>query len=80
MALLGRELVEELSDGIVQGFDCSRRGLAQEMLELGEDLLNRIEVGAVGRQIDELGTLGLDGCPESLSEKFVIDISWLQVA
>jgi hypothetical protein len=30
-------------------------GLAQRRLELGEGLLDRVEVGAVGWQVDELG-------------------------
>jgi hypothetical protein len=33
---------------------------AQQRLELGEGLLDRIEIGAVGRQIDRAGAAGLD--------------------
>jgi hypothetical protein len=36
--------VEELADSRDEGFDGSRSGLAQEMLELGEDLLDRVAV------------------------------------
>ena len=32
----------------------SLAGLAQQVLELGEDLLDRVEIGAVGRQEDQL--------------------------
>ncbi len=32
-----------------------RRGLAQQRLELGEQLLDRVEVGRVGRQLRDLG-------------------------
>ena len=47
-----------------------RGGFAQQGLELGEDLLDGIEVGRVGRQEEELGAgggwrrgrLGLCGC------------------
>ena len=46
----------------MQGIDGSGAGLPQKMLELGEDLLDRIEVGTVRRQINELGTPSLDGC------------------
>jgi hypothetical protein len=45
----------------VQGIDGSGAGLSQEMLELGEDLLDRIEVWAIGRQVDEVGATGFDG-------------------
>ena len=36
-------------------------GLAQRRLKFGEGLLDRVEVGAVGRQIDELCALRSDG-------------------
>ena len=36
-------------------------GLAEQGFELGEDLLDRIEVGTVGRQEEELGAGGADG-------------------
>ena len=55
------ERVEEVADGVVQGFGGSRRGFAQHMLELGEDLFDRIEVWAIGRQVDELGATSFDG-------------------
>lgn len=35
-------------------------GLAHEVLELGEDLLDWVEVGAIGRQEQELGTGAAD--------------------
>lgn len=39
--------------------------LPQQQLELGEDLLDRVQVWAVGRQEQELGTRGVD----SLSDR-----------
>ena len=36
------------------------RGLAHQVLELGEDLLDRIEIGAVWRQEQELGASAAD--------------------
>ena len=36
-------------------------GFAQERLELGEDLLDGVQVGAVGRQEDEVSADGFDG-------------------
>ena len=44
----------------MQGFGGTCGSLAQEVLELGEDLFDRIEVGTVGRQIDQLGAFGFD--------------------
>jgi hypothetical protein len=39
VAALGwRECLEQACDGVVRGIDGSGTGLAQEMLELGEDL------------------------------------------
>ena len=37
------------------------------MLELGEELLDRVEVGAVGRQEEEMGAGGPDGAAGGLS-------------
>lgn len=42
-------------------------GGSQEMLELGEDLLDRVQVRAVGRQKEELCTDGTDGTAHPLS-------------
>jgi hypothetical protein len=51
---------------------CPRGGLAQERLKLGEGVLDRIEVGAVGRQVDEAGAgrfdRGADGRPLMAAE------------
>jgi hypothetical protein len=41
-------------------------GLAQGDFELGERLLDRIEVGRVGRQEEELGAGGADGPADGL--------------
>lgn len=38
----------------------SRLGLAEQGLELGEDLFDRVEVGGVGRQVEEAGAGGTD--------------------
>ena len=37
------------------------------MLELGEELLDRVEVGAVGRQEEEMGAGGPDGAAGGLA-------------
>ena len=43
------------------GFDGSFCGLAEQQLELGEDLLDRVQVGGVRRQVQQLGPDGADG-------------------
>ena len=52
------ETIEQLADGLVEVLDSARRGLAQEVLELGEELfdwlvvlppLNRTARRVVGR-------------------------------
>ncbi len=43
------------------GVDSPGLGLAQQGLELGEDLLDGIEIGTVGRQEEELGADGAPG-------------------
>ena len=37
----------------IEGVEGSRRGFAQEGLQLGEPLLDRVEIGAVGRQVEQ---------------------------
>ena len=46
---------EEAADGGPELVLGPCRGLAQERLELGEELLDRVEIGTVGRQIEERG-------------------------
>jgi len=63
-AFLRREAVEGLTDGLPQDVASARGGLAQRRFELGEGLFDWVEIGAVGRQVDELGTLR-DDCFEN---------------
>jgi hypothetical protein len=51
----------DLSPG---GVDVTRLSLPDEMFELGEDLFDGIEVGAVGRQEDEVGAFGILRSPQ----------------
>lgn len=51
---------EELADSVPEGFDGARGGGSEERLELGESVLDRVQVRTVGRQIEELGARGLD--------------------
>jgi hypothetical protein len=48
-------------DGCPEGLDSSGGGLAQDCLELGEELLDRVEVWRIGRQAEQPGAACLDG-------------------
>jgi hypothetical protein len=48
-------VAEEIADAAPGGLDRARVGFAQQGLELGEDLLDRIEIGRVARQVEQLG-------------------------
>ena len=50
------ECAEKLADGGADGFDRSRGGFAQQVLELGEHLFDRVQVGRVFRQQEQLGS------------------------
>ena len=56
----GRECLEDFADCGADCFDGSSSGLAQQVLELGEDLFDRVQVGRVLRQEKELGAGGAD--------------------
>ena len=47
--------IEQLADCGPDGLDGSRGGFAQQVLELGEDLLDGVQVGRVFRQEEQLG-------------------------
>jgi len=44
-AFFGREGVEELTDGGADRIDGSGGSLSEQMLELGKDLFDRVQVG-----------------------------------
>jgi hypothetical protein len=46
--------VEQLADGGGDGVEGSRRSLAQKLLELGEDLFDRVQIGGVFREKEQL--------------------------
>jgi hypothetical protein len=54
-AFLGGVGSEELADGGDQGFEGSRSGFAEQVLELGEDLFDWVQVGRVFGQEEEFG-------------------------
>ena len=49
-----------MGDFSPESFDGARCGFSQERLELGESVLDRIEVGTVGRELEQLGASRLD--------------------
>jgi hypothetical protein len=48
-----REQIDERADSVPEGWDCSLGPCAQR-LELGEGVLDGVEVGTVGRQVGRL--------------------------
>ena len=48
-----RDGVEHLTDGLPQGFAAACCGFTQVRLQLAEGLLDRVEIGGVGRQEQE---------------------------
>src|SRR6185312_6895111 len=53
---------ERLPDCGPDGLDGSCGGFAQEVLELGEDLLDRVQIGRIFRQKEELCANRADEC------------------
>ena len=79
----GRILGEDFAAGVGDGFVTSRPGLSQQSFELGEDLLNGVEVGGVFRQKDEASPDIADRSSHGLSlvgAEIVEDhdVAWLQ--
>jgi len=54
------EGIEEFSDALPCGFDGAFCSFAQEQFEFCEDLLDRVEIGAVGWEEQQLGTCSTD--------------------
>jgi hypothetical protein len=60
-ALLRTDFCERVGDRRNECIDRSGGGLSQQSFEFGEELFDRIEVGAIGRQVAQLCTGGFDG-------------------
>jgi hypothetical protein len=58
---------EQLADGGDEAFERSRRRFAQQVLQLGEDLLDRIQIGRVFGQEEQFGARRSDRPPNGLS-------------
>ena len=56
----GGEVAEEAANAAPSGLGRAGVGFAQQGLELGEDLLDRIEIGRVARQEEQLGASAAD--------------------
>src|SRR6266851_5505806 len=62
----GRKCSEDFADCDADSFGRARGGLAQQVLELGEDLFDRVQVRRVFRQEEELGP----GWADELAHRF----------
>jgi hypothetical protein len=60
------EAVQQGADALPGCLDGSLSSLSEQGFELGKSLLDRIEVGAVRRQEEELCAGGADGAPDGL--------------
>ncbi len=58
---VGWEAVEDGADPLPGGFGGSFGGVSQQMFEFGEDLLDRVQVGTVWRQEQQVGAGVSDG-------------------
>ena len=58
------EVVEQVSDAPPSCFMCSLDCFAHEMFELGEDLLDGVQVGAIRRQEQEARADASDGAAD----------------
>jgi len=59
------ELAQGARDLVPQLCSSARCGLAQGRFELGEDLFDWVEIGAIGRQIEQICALGFDGLSDA---------------
>src|ERR1700719_4718666 len=55
VAFLGGVGSEKLADGGDEGFERARRRLAQQMLQFGEDLFDRVQIGRIFGKKEQLG-------------------------
>ena len=63
LALAGAKQLQQRAHGAPQGFERAGLGFAQQALELGKALLDRVEVRAVRRQVPQRSACGLNGLP-----------------
>ncbi len=63
----GSDGLDEGADVIASVFDGALLGASHPVLDLGEGLLDWIEIGGIGRQERAFGASLLDGLPDSLA-------------
>lgn len=63
---MGREVLEQLADAFPRCLDGSLGGFSQEQFQFGEDLLDRVEIWTIGRQIEQFGSSRPDGLAHGL--------------
>jgi hypothetical protein len=56
-ALGGRNEFEELTGGLPQRLFRASGSLTQQRFELGKELFDRVEIGAIGRQVEQAGAV-----------------------
>ena len=83
LTFLWRYGLEEPGDGLLNLLEAPRVCLAQECLELGKRLLDGVQVGTVGRQIEQLGAGRPDRSPygKGLMAAEIVhhhDVAWPQ--
>jgi len=64
---MGREAAEEFADAVADGIEGAFTCLAEQGLELGEDLFDWVEVRAVRWEEEQLGAGGADGTAHGLA-------------
>jgi hypothetical protein len=65
MAILWFEVCERKADSLDEAFKRSGGGFSQRGLQFGERLFDRIEIGAVGRQVAQRRAGPLDRLPDA---------------
>ena len=65
-AFLWREAIEQVANRVPEVIDGSLGGFSEERLELGEYLFDRVEVGRIGRQVNQTGANRFDGLADAL--------------
>lgn len=65
-AFLRREAIEQVANRVPEVIDGSLGGFSEERLEFGEYLFDRVEVGRIGRQVNQTGANRFDGLADAL--------------
>lgn len=66
-ALDGRDGFEDRTDRIVDGLGGSLCGLAQPMFQFGEELFDRVQIGRVFRQEEEVSARSTDSAADRIA-------------